>query len=435
MDRLAELEATRKTQIEALRALLKTAETEKRSALNDDESKKFATLQAEIDQLDKLIEAERKTRALEQTLSDPEQPAPRPDPQAPTGPVVHTREDRPYSLKRAFQASAEGAAWNLAKVEKRASDELAELYGRSPSHGRGFFAPYSALLTDREQRKIAQEQRAIGKAVPNTTGAAVIATDLMPDEFIDILRNETKVLMAGARELPGLVGDVDIPRQSAAASAGWVTENVGVSESTLSTDTISLTPKTVGLKGTMTRRMLQQSTPGIEDLVRLDMRAAIALAIDAGAINGSGLSGQPEGVLNVSGIGGVTTSGTLTWPLVVEFETDLAAANALMGSLAFLMGATVGSEFKTTARESGTGVYLMQDGKINNYPALLSNQVPAQTAIFGNWADLLIGLWGSLDLFADPYTSGDAGNMLLRGFQDIDVAVRHPASFTAAADI
>ena len=28
-------------------------------------------------------------------------------------------------------------------------------------------------------------------------------------------------------------------------------------------------------------------------------------------------------------------------------------------------------------------------------------------ALFGNWADLLIGQWGALDLTVDPYTEAD----------------------------
>ena len=42
---------------------------------------------------------------------------------------------------------------------------------------------------------------------------------------------------------------------------------------------------------------------------------------------------------------------------------------------------------------------------------------------------MLIGMWGGLDLTIDPYTHSAKGRLRVVAFQDVDVAVRHPASF------
>ena len=54
--------------------------------------------------------------------------------------------------------------------------------------------------------------------------------------------------------------------------------------------------------------------------------------------------------------------------------------------------------------------------------------------LFGNWADLLIGMWGGLDLMVDPYTGSTAGTVRVVALQDVDVAIRHAESFATMVD-
>jgi hypothetical protein len=54
--------------------------------------------------------------------------------------------------------------------------------------------------------------------------------------------------------------------------------------------------------------------------------------------------------------------------------------------------------------------------------------------IFGNWADLVIGMWGSLDLMVDPYTGSTAGTVRVVALQDVDVQLRNVVSFATMVD-
>ena len=54
--------------------------------------------------------------------------------------------------------------------------------------------------------------------------------------------------------------------------------------------------------------------------------------------------------------------------------------------------------------------------------------------IQGNWNDLIIGNWGTLDLMVDPYTGSTSGTVRVVALQDADIAVRHPESFSAMKD-
>lgn len=55
--------------------------------------------------------------------------------------------------------------------------------------------------------------------------------------------------------------------------------------------------------------------------------------------------------------------------------------------------------------------------------------MPDRSLLFGNFADLIIGTWGVLDVLVDPYSLGTSGGIRIRVMQDIDVAVRHIESF------
>jgi len=86
-----------------------------------------------------------------------------------------------------------------------------------------------------------------------------------------------------------------------------------------------------------------------------------------------------------------------------------------------------------------------EDGIVNGYNATVSNQVPSNLTkgtssgvcsaiLFGNFADLIIGQWGALDLTVDPYTGSTSGTVRVVALQDVDIAVRHAESFAAMKD-
>jgi len=54
--------------------------------------------------------------------------------------------------------------------------------------------------------------------------------------------------------------------------------------------------------------------------------------------------------------------------------------------------------------------------------------------LYGNWADLIIGIGCALDVMADPYTGGTSGTVRVVALEDVDIAVRHAQSFALMAD-
>ena len=346
-------------------------------------------------------------------------------------------EVKQYSIMRAINAMAnpgDRAAQEAAGFERAASEAVGKKMGKT---ARGFFLP-----SDVQKRDLT--------AGTNNAGGYTVATDLRPQDFIGMLRNAMVIDQLGARMLTGLVGSVAIPKQSGAATAYWVAENTAPTESQQVLAQVTMTPKTVGAYTDISRRLLLQSSIDVENMVQADLAAVLGLAIQQAAISGSGASNQPSGLLTLitpSIIGG-TNGLAPAWQHMIDLETAVAIANADVGSMGYLTNAKVRGKLKSTqkfASTNGQPVWDQGNTPINGYRAAITNGVPSNLVkgtsgancsaiLFGNFSDLIIGMWGSLDLMVDPYTGSTAGTVRVVTLQDVDVAIRNVESFATMVD-
>jgi HK97 family phage major capsid protein len=337
------------------------------------------------------------------------------------------KEVKRFSIVRAIHALAnptDRRAQEAARFEFECSQAASKEYGRA---AQGILLPAEVLRNWKRDLNSADE-------------AALFTDDFRGGDFIDVLRNASSVMQAGARMLNGLSGDVKIPKKTAAAAAAWIaTEGGNASESEMTVGSVSMTPKTIGAYTDVTRQLLIQSSLDVEALIRDDLAQALALAIDLGALAGSGSSGQPTGIKNTSGINtvdfGTAPDLVPTFAQVVEMETKVAEDNALMGNLAYIMGAAMYGALKTTEKATNTAQFVVEPGgTINGYRAVVSNQASAGDAFFGNFSDLLVGFFGGLDLVVDNSALLLSGGVRVVALQSCDVAVRNAVSFCLAND-
>lgn len=294
------------------------------------------------------------------------------------------------------------------------------------------------VLNSRSREMVKAAQRDL-TAGGSGTGAELVGTLHDAANFIDLLRGRLLTVQAGARVISGLVGNLAIPKLTGGATAYWVTEGSDVTESTPTTGQVTLQPKTVGATVDLSRRILLQSSPDAEALVRDDMAKVLALKIDEAAYNGDGSGGAPTGIINTTGVGTVDYGAGFTWGDIVDLETQVAIDNALMGSLHYITTPSVAGTLKQTLKASGVAGYIWNNmvgqpgvGEMNGYSAHTTTLMPADRAIFGNFSDLLIGEWGVLDIIVDTASLSKQGGVRLVALQDVDIAVRHPESFSYA---
>lgn len=350
-------------------------------------------------------------------------------------------EKSEFRIVRAINALANPSDKNAqlaAGFELECSREYGKLVNRQP---RGFFVPPEVW-----QRDI--------NVTTDSAGGYTVGTDLLAANFIELLRNKMIVRQAGATMLTGLVGDVAIPSLSGGATAYWVAESGAVTESAQTFGQLALTPKTVGAMTDLSRKLLIQSAIDIENFVRNDLATVVAIALDLAALHGTGADNQPTGVAATSGIGSVAggTNGLApTYAHMLSLETEVAQDNADIGALGYVTNAKVRGKLKqifTNATYGEIPIWTKGSapgiGELNGYPAHVSNQVSSaltkgssdvcSAIFFGNWRDLIVALWSSIDILVDPYTGSSSGTVRVVALQDADIGVRHAVSFAAMLD-
>ncbi len=354
------------------------------------------------------------------------------------------REIRRFSIVRAI-AGAAGIPGVDDALEREVMQETARRAGRS---FQGMAVPRAALHRPLETR-VVTTTTPVG--IP---GGNLIATLLDGSQYIDALRAALRIRQLGATVIADLTSNVDIPRLAQTASAGWVAENTALTPSDEGFDKVSLRPHHAGAMVELSRNMLQQSTPDIEQVVRADLAAVLARTLDGAAIAGTGTSAQPTGILNVTGIGTHalgTNGGSPIWGDVVALIEAVENYNVGDDARGFLGNAKFKAYAMATPKLPATtpamGFIMDAPDTLAGYPFKMTNLVPSNgtkgtgtglsTLIYGNWSDLLLGFWSELDMLVNPYDTNayPKGNVLVRAMLTCDVAVRHPQSFAAITDI
>lgn len=358
-------------------------------------------------------------------------------------PLTSREQDR-YSICGAINAAITGD-WADAGFERECSRSIAQKLNREPGPG-GFFLPSNLSMT-----------RAAYNVGTASQGGNVVATNLLAASFIEALTNALMVQAIGCTVLSGLVGNVDVPRRASRAQAYWVSEGGAISESEGTFDRVTLRPKQVGALSSFTRLMIQQGTPDIEMLVRSDLVTILSQAIDYAALFGTGTNNQPTGLFNQSGVAtyAMGTNGGALADLdpMISMRAKVAAANADASRGAYVVNEVTRAALMKLKTSYGEYLFSVEGQSPSTVPNLfgnklyVSNQLPSNltkgtatskcsAAVFGDFSQLIMGMWGATEILANPYGDGfNAGNVDVRAMQTVDFAIRHPESFAICSDI
>ena len=349
---------------------------------------------------------------------------------------MSAKEERDYSFMKAVRGLVNGSG--LQGLEREVSEEIAMRSGRE---ARGFYAP-DHFWTGKRDLTVGTD----------SAGGFLRPTEHLGNEFVDALRARLVFSELGSRVMSGLKGDVAIPKLSTGVSAGFVAENGATSEVNAVFSQITMSPKSLGAFTDVSRLLMIQSDPSVEQIVRDDLLNSIAQKIEDVAIEGGG-SNEPTGITGTTGIGSVAigaNGGDLTWQaitdLVKEVEVDNAAING--NTLAYLTNPKVKSHMASTSKVASTDSIMLLEAPYNNvygYNLATTNNVPsdltkgtlttASALIFGDFSQLMMGFFSTPDILIDPYTGGSSGAVRIRVMQEMDIAVRHAQSFAACLDI
>lgn len=349
-------------------------------------------------------------------------------------------EIQQFSLVRALRNAVENGGKLKGCFEADCSEQVEKTCG---TRAEGFYVPSDVILGGKRSDFL---KRDLFTGDFGSGGAAVVPQ--MPLPPIELLRNRVVCARLGATYVGGLQGPCVIARQTAPLAVQALAEIAQLQDSQLVLDQIILMPHRIGATTTISKQLILQSTPDIQAVVQNDIIESIAVKHDEMILNGSGANDEPLGLLNTPGLNTVAFGGAPTWASIVSFETFVGKANADGAGMAYVTTPGAKGILKTTAValqgattvssraiwDNGTFNDGSNDGIMNSYRSASTNQVPLDRVVFGRWSQLMVGVWGGLDMVLDVYTKAKSGELVITANTWLDAALRHPQAFTVSSD-
>jgi HK97 family phage major capsid protein/HK97 family phage prohead protease len=336
-------------------------------------------------------------------------------------------EKQRFSIVRAINACV-NRDWSKAGFEAEVSRATAQRMGKVMNE-HTFVMPVDVLA----------REFIVGST---TSGGFLVGTDIQPASFIELLRNRSVVMSAGARVLSGLQGSVTIPTQAAAGAVGWLLESGTATESNATVGQKTLSPKTVGGYQAYSRQLLLQSSLSVENLITSDLAAQIALAVDLAALAGTSTnSTQPLGIRFTSGLGTANpgTATNVSYADMIRFQSTIAGNNAMTGPVTYVCHPAVAAVLMGKSRFSNSDTPIWDggilDGRVVGARALASAQITSGTMLAGDFSQVVVGEWGTVEIETNPYANFQAGIVGVRAMYSCDVLVRYGQAFAIGTGI
>lgn len=367
------------------------------------------------------------------------------------------KEIATYSLARAIYRRGTGKP--LENIEKEASDAQAKLLGKDAD---GFFIPEDVVNRSLQEargvgqsemvrtaeimERIARLQSRTLTAGNFTSAGALVGIELLSGSLIELLRNKQLFANLGMTSIGGLVGNIAIPRQSGGATAYWLPEGGSVTPTDQSFQQLGLTPHRLVAQTAYDKQLVAQASLSVEAIVRNDIALVMAIRKDLAKLTGAGTAGEPLGIANTTGVQTVTFGAAATWAKILEFETDLATANAdQTGTPVWLTSPGVRGKWKGTAIAL-TGATTVSsaplwsaDNRVNGYDAYVSNQIPAtgtgaNFVYFGVPSEVIDAMWAGIDVVVNPFSLDSTGQIRVTVTEFSDSALRHAPAWIQSTD-
>lgn len=284
----------------------------------------------------------------------------------------------------------------------------------------------------------------------DSLGGFLVPAQVMQEQMIPLLQASTIALQAGVTRMPGLMGSpVQIPKITGATTAYWLGEVEAPTASDVTLGQIQMQPRDVFALATLSNRLIENSTPAADQLVRSQLARDIGLKIDLGIYSGTGVSGQPIGILNADGANSVTSFGSAAADTALnklyDMEYELQLDNAqTVGEWCFALHPSIMQKFRKRADASTQPSERRVFGgpgsdappNIIGYRYFTSTQLPTDSFVLAAHAACVLGEWGTMVIAA----SREGTNFAKRQTQilvgmTVDVGHREPKAYCVATGV
>lgn len=337
--------------------------------------------------------------------------------------ILNEKDQRLYpgSVVKSWRAMAEpgGKADGLARA---VSDCLAVYNPDLRSHENSLLLPLGSLSS-----------RALD-ATTGSHGGYLVSSDVSR-EVARVLRPYSVCVAAGAQVLTGLSSNFTIGREVGEVTFQWYAQSDTVTATDEVFGALNFTPhRCAGLTG-ISKELTKFARVDVQAFVIDSLARGLAAAVDRGALNGSGVLGEPLGIYNAN-IPTVTFSGAATLAKAVDFQTQILNNKGRVENIAYVAPPNVRAKWQTIQEFTGSSFPLWHfDETIAGSDAYTTTNMPAASIIAGDFSSMFIGFFGdAVETIVDPYSSKKSATIELLCTAYADAGVPHLEVFVKNSD-
>jgi hypothetical protein len=239
--------------------------------------------------------------------------------------------------------------------------------------------------------------------------------------------------------------NLNLPKVASNATVNWLsTETTQATESDLSFGQVGYSPHTISGYTELSRQLAITSSPSASNLIANELMRRVRRAIEGAVFSGTGINGQPHGLIGMAGVNAVSGT-TFSLATAVTCQTNAGdaltddagpgwAVNRAVAGLLRQRGEVLGAVNSFVPIWRGALTW----GELVDTTAGSSSGVPAATAIFGCWRYLvLVDFGGGLDVAVNPFGTPNfqAGIIGVRCLATVDCAPIWPGAFSVVSSI
>jgi HK97 family phage major capsid protein len=266
-----------------------------------------------------------------------------------------------------------------------------------------------------------QHSSTVGAITPLTIGD--IIKPLEKGLILDKVGAKMQYGMDGAWQFPIVAG----------VEAKVVGEDVSVSDSKINIDKITPKPKRVSIRVPVTYQAQNRSAGKLFNIVTEQIAMSLTRVLNKWMFDPTALSGTDGGCF-VNPSTKITFTGN-AWKDAIRLKGEVMKTGVVFdGTPAYVCSATKYAELESTPRDAGSGLMVIENGKINGFPVFITEYIGDGVLGFGIFSYMLVGQFGTVRLTVDPYTQADKDRIVFTLNTDFDMLPLRPEAFGILSD-
>lgn len=343
-------------------------------------------------------------------------------------PEISENKAERYDLGRVLQAVA--ANKELTGLERDLSEELKDTFRNEHGGTNSIVIPQTVLARN-------FLKRAGQNAGTGADGGFMVPTETRNGSFIDILMQNTILGRRGAQVLEGLTGNVEIPKLTTGATMLHKGEVADAELSQLVMGQLALSPKRATTQIYLSNQLLRQTAGVVEQIVMTHLQAVAANTWDKYGIVGTGQNDQPLGITALADKNAITYGGAAAYADIVDAMAKQMEDHTYTADSIWLMDSATWAKFavlEVSATAGQLAIDLVTNRIRGHEYEVCSYLSPSHRTIFGDIKQLVVGMFGGIEIIRENVTRAKSGETVLTAAMYYDIGARYDQAFCVSTD-